>query len=289
VDRNLRIGIACFVAFVVTYALLILGPIVASNYLKDPGMQVQLPLLAIVGIMALLAALAVVSVAFSLAGLSDRTQALGLPEGSVRAVIALSLIVLFAITSVYLYSSLAVRDLKNSPALAEKERDDFVKNLRNGELVTVTSSGDEKKTYVVVYRLGSQASEDFAKQLFTVIGTLMTAVASFYFATRAAAGPAPKTSVSSPTITGVSPKEAALGTAPISLTVRIAGSGLQLANSVKFVQGTNAVPVSGVISNDAMIQCALTLDPSLAKGAYDIVITNSDGGETKLPQGFTLT
>jgi hypothetical protein len=28
----------------------------------------------------------------------------------------------------------------------------------------------------------SQASEDFAKQLFTLIGTLMTVVASFYFA-----------------------------------------------------------------------------------------------------------
>jgi hypothetical protein len=35
---------------------------------------------------------------------------------------------------------------------------------------------------IVVYRLGSQASEDFAKQLFTLIGTLMTVVASFYFA-----------------------------------------------------------------------------------------------------------
>src|SRR5712692_6279451 len=68
--------------------------------------EVKLPIIAIAGVLLLLGALAVVSVAFSLFELSDKTQALGLPEGSIRAVIALSLIVLFAIFSVYLYSSL---------------------------------------------------------------------------------------------------------------------------------------------------------------------------------------
>jgi hypothetical protein len=94
--------------------------------------------------------------------------------------------------------------------------------------------------------------------------------------------------VSSPTIASISPKQAALGTAPTSLTVRIAGSGLQLANTVKHVQRTNEVVVSGVISNDTMSNVR-SRGSEPREGAYDVVITNSDGGETKLPQGFTLT
>ena len=59
--------------------------------------------------MALLATLALVAVTFSVAGLSDPSQALGLPEGSVRAAIALSLIVIFSITAIFFYSSRSSR------------------------------------------------------------------------------------------------------------------------------------------------------------------------------------
>jgi len=120
----------------------------------------------------LLASLAIVSVTFSLADLSDKSQALGLPEGLVRAVIALSLIVLFAITSVFLHSSLAARGVQRTPSLTKQEAASFATKLRADELVGTEPSPDDK-TAVVVYRLGSQAAEDFAKQVFTLIGTLM--------------------------------------------------------------------------------------------------------------------
>lgn len=112
------------------------------------------------------------SVTFSLADLSDKSQALGLPEGLVRAVIALSLIVLFAITSVFLHSSLAARGVQRTPSLTKQEAASFATKLRADELVGTEPSPDDK-TAVVVYRLGSQAAEDFAKQVFTLIGTLM--------------------------------------------------------------------------------------------------------------------
>jgi hypothetical protein len=97
--------------------------------------EVRLPVLAIAGVFLLLGALALVSVAFSLFELSDKTQALGLPEGSIRAVIALSLIVLFAILSVYLYASLIGQNA-NSPNA------DFAKQLLVlvGTLVTSVAS-----------------------------------------------------------------------------------------------------------------------------------------------------
>ena len=69
--------------------------------------EIVLPVLAIAGIVMLLAALSLVSLAFGFFGLSDKSQALALPEGSIRAVLALSLVVLFSILTVFLYQNLA--------------------------------------------------------------------------------------------------------------------------------------------------------------------------------------
>lgn len=71
------------------------------------GAEIVLPLLTIGGIVCLLMALTLVAIVFAKVGLADKMQALALPEGSVRAVLALALIVIFAIITVYLYGSLA--------------------------------------------------------------------------------------------------------------------------------------------------------------------------------------
>jgi hypothetical protein len=103
---------------------------------------VGLPLIVIVGVIVLLVVIALVSFVFSVLGLSSKTEALGLPDGSVRSIIALMLLVLFAIVALYLYNSVGAA-AKDSPAL------------------------------------------DVAKQLITLLGTLVTAVASFYFGSNA--------------------------------------------------------------------------------------------------------
>ena len=54
----------------------------------------SLPLLAIGGVVVLILMLTAVAMIFSVIGLTNKDQAMGLPEGSIRAVIALSLIVL---------------------------------------------------------------------------------------------------------------------------------------------------------------------------------------------------
>ena len=282
-DRDIWIGVGCFIAFVVVLALLMGGPILQSRTITENA--VKLPLLAIVGIMALLASIAIVSVTFSLAGLSDKSQALGLPEGSVRAVIALSLIVLFAITSVFLHSSLSERGLQRTAALSKADADAFAARLRSDELVGTEPSGADRA--VVVYRLGTQASEDFAKQVFTLIGTLMTAVASFYFAARTVnAVQQQNAAAASPIITGVSP---ATGAAGSTVSVDVAGSGLQLARSVRLVQGATAIEASDVMSNDAVAKATFTLDPGTPTGAYDVVVTTTDGTAALKARAFTVT
>src|SRR5262245_15775710 len=93
----------------IVLVLVAIGIFVGIRPLVTGGLDpsVSLPVLAIAGVIALLVSIAVVAGAFTLFGLADGKEALGLPEGSVRAVIALSLIVLFAILAIYLYSDMA--------------------------------------------------------------------------------------------------------------------------------------------------------------------------------------
>jgi heme/copper-type cytochrome/quinol oxidase subunit 2 len=65
--------------------------------------SIMVTLVVIASVIGLLAVLMMTALAFSSVKLSDSTQALGLPEGSVRAVIALSLIVIFVIIVVFLF------------------------------------------------------------------------------------------------------------------------------------------------------------------------------------------
>lgn len=91
---------------------------------------VGLPVLAIVGIMVLFGTLALVAIIFKSVKLANVAQPLALPQGSIRAAIALSLVVLFAVIAIMLFQSTqgqayAVRNLTAAEhaALVEKAFD----------------------------------------------------------------------------------------------------------------------------------------------------------------------
>jgi hypothetical protein len=235
---SIAVGVLCFFAFVLLFFMLsqMLGRAVDD--------AIRLPVLVVIGVMALFATLALVAVTFAVAGLTDPKQALGLPEGSVRAAIALSLIVIFAITSIYLYSSLSKAD-PNSPGT------------------------------------------DFAKQVFAVVGTLMTSVASFYFASRASAS-ATAAAVSAPKLTSIAPTQASTAGSP-TVAIRIVGTDLQLTKNVNLEMGSTRIAGSDVTSNAELIKCAFALDPGLPAGKYDVVVTTSDGATATLPAAFEIT
>jgi hypothetical protein len=71
-------------------------------------------MLLIAGVGVFLVSLSAMTVVFWRLKLSDGRYALGLPDGSVRAVIALTLILMFAIMSIFLY--LNVANTKNTEA-----------------------------------------------------------------------------------------------------------------------------------------------------------------------------
>jgi hypothetical protein len=130
------VGLLVFLGSLIGIGILIW--VVVTNLSTGLG----LPLLALLSVLLLLAALLVFTTLIHLIGLSDPKSALGLPEGSVRALLALALLGLFSVMA----SSVLPGPTGSGPA---------------------ATSG--------------QAPDEFAKQMLTLVGTLMTAVISFYF------------------------------------------------------------------------------------------------------------
>jgi hypothetical protein len=125
----------------VTASLAILG---AIAYLANSlYVAYSLPLLIVGGAVVFLLVLSVVVLIFRRLGLTNPSFALGLPEGSIRAVIALILILVFFVVALYIYISVA-----NPAAGAAPPSEDAIK---------------------------------LAQQILTTLSTLVVAIASFYF------------------------------------------------------------------------------------------------------------
>ena len=127
----------------VTFGVTLLYLAVTAKFLEDKIDEVRLPILIVAAVIGLLGAIAFVVVAFSLYKLIDPREALGLPPGSVRALLALLLLVIFASMTVFFFGA-----LRNTPPNVEND-----------------------------------AAADIAKQVLTILGTLLAAVSGFYFGT----------------------------------------------------------------------------------------------------------
>jgi len=122
------------------------------------------------------------------AGLSSKKEALGMPEGSIRALIAMSLILMFAIIGVtVLYSGIGGEPIQsNGISAAQLERLENVQIISISVVDPAASPGSERFNVTARPEL-SQAGHDFGLQLLTTVSTLVVAVAGFYFGSRAVA------------------------------------------------------------------------------------------------------
>lgn len=185
----------------VAAAIVIAALVAASAFVwliakKDIPDSVRLPILSIGGVTVLLVVLTCVAMIFQYFDLTDRDQALALPGGSIRAVIALSLVVLFAALTVFLYQGISTGGPSNRiENLSESERDKFIESHQNVldlQIVQIRASASSSATapiagYTITYRNPNPPeATDFAKQLLVILGTLMTSVTSFYLGARTA-------------------------------------------------------------------------------------------------------
>lgn len=166
-----------------------------------------LPVVALFGIMVLVGTLALTSTLFRRLGLAWAKEPLALPPGSVRATIALALIVLFAIIAVsvqhptsksYELSGLTLeakndilRDAKfevhgvvSDPCTSSPPVEQNILVVPGWTPTAAPCSRTDQRFSMTVQPLPSASSLDLAKQLLGLIGNLMTMAVSFYFASR---------------------------------------------------------------------------------------------------------
>lgn len=270
--------------------------------LSKPVIGASLPLIAIGGVIALILLLTIVAMIFSILGLTNKDQAMGLPEGSIRAVIALSLIVLFAVLSVFLYKSVAEGGpVYTIESLSDTERVQFIRDhttARDIQSVLVKDKdgqplknpdGSPKNLYTVSYHSSNSASDDFAKQLLVLLGTLMTAITSFYLgagtATSAAAagqaGAAPK-----PTISGINPNIYAIASGPLHL--EIMGANLNTITTAKVVRAGVQVVATNVKSNANVVSCDIDVSKATT-GDWDVIVDDGGSKSATLPGALKLS
>src|SRR4051794_9774028 len=139
----IRAAFVVIVTVLIVFSLLAIGAWAMKAGKVDDS--VRLPLLVIAGLVSLIALLAVMAIAFKTVHLANQTQALGLPDGTVRAVIALSLILIFAVVTVYLFSNLSDMGDVSSQEL-EALRNQIAKTTGNRALAVPPTTTDTTAT-----------------------------------------------------------------------------------------------------------------------------------------------
>jgi hypothetical protein len=284
--------------------LLIIGFIVVSivfaafvGLVNAYSSSIALPMLSIAGIVLLLLCLTAISYVFVRAGLQDKSQALGLPAGSIQAVIALSLIVLFAILTVFIFTSMGT-SLRTLTGLTLAERDDQISKL--GSIFAGWQQTGDQRFTIFLRDPVLDARNDIGKQIIVLIGTLMTSAVSFYFGSRATATGAaigsetagagttttPDRSSQAEPVLGITKIEPAEVRNGQSTQVTITGSGLKEVASVQFKQGTEVLEVTSIKPNDSVLVCTVNPTSISLTGNYDVVLTTAAG--TQVSRGAAL-
>lgn len=173
---------------VVLAALTILITILAQRPVGVP-VEIALTVWILLGLSALIVLLTLVAwISRVMDGTANR-GALNLPNGSVSAVIALLLLLLFAFSSIYLFSQLSSSESRGAKSTGVSEStlagfpSERVISVNVAEAGAADGTG---RTYDVVLAPASGASTDFAKTLFATLSTVVIAIVGFYFGQRAA-------------------------------------------------------------------------------------------------------
>lgn len=218
---------APFVALTAVVLLVLLAWFVLHGKIET---EYRLPVIAVFSIAAMFAILTFLVAMFDAAKLTVNTQALGLPDGSVRALIALSLIVIFAVLTlarlscsedglsdqlVTLLAEGAKDDASSPPESPTPEATPtpeasptpspaaggspapspspggFGRNASTAPTPKPTPGPSSRGSRPVdraieIVAARQEASQDLAKQLLTMLGTLLAAVSSFYFGSSSA-------------------------------------------------------------------------------------------------------
>jgi hypothetical protein len=270
---------------IIVLVLIVIGILVIRHYLVQTA-EISLGLVIVFAISVLLVLLFLLAVGFSWVNLTDPKQALGLPEGSIRAIIALFLIMVFVIFGIFFFRTVAFPSGRvKLPGLTWAQ----IAELPVENLVNVVKSKDKPETFdVTIGVLASEAGSRLAQQLITTVGTLVVAVAGFYFGTRAVAAARGIAVPSLPVIRRINPDKVEYKEDGFGVTVL--GKNFQSPKEVRLAKDSTKILGSDITWSATKIQCTFKFkNRDEAIGIWALVVVNEDGEEDQLDTPFTVT
>jgi hypothetical protein len=167
------------VAFIVTIAITSSATATSLGFAAISG--IALLSVTLVGIIVLTRAV----------GMADATQALALPQGSVRALLAFILAIVFVAVASWTLGGLfdPTGPLVAKDVAAPADVDEFLKPYQSDQYIIFKSAGpdkDSKSTAAVYLRREAPQKEvvDLAKQIVTISATVLVTIVGFYFGSK---------------------------------------------------------------------------------------------------------
>jgi hypothetical protein len=244
----------------------------------------------LIGLALVVLLMAVLAIIYSGIGVANGDQPLGLPEGSVRALIAFSLLLTFVLMAAFLYTNIS--SSQNQPwqnsnvskaALEALDRDYVViskEQMKDDKGQPKTDADNQPLYNVTYYGRHSKEGDDLAKQIFTTLATVFVSVVSFYFGASAAtsgAGTIAKAigaaSPTKPSITKFDP--ASLSPGATNQRLKVIGSRLSKVTKVTIGTAEVTPDPKDVSENLVIVQIP---DAQLANsGSLTIVVVGENG------------
>jgi heme/copper-type cytochrome/quinol oxidase subunit 2 len=248
--------------------------------------EIQAIFLIVIGVTALIWLLFIVAAGYSHLQLTDVKQALGLPEGSIRAMIALMLLLVFIIFGIFVFNISATGN-SAGPAPMTTEQLGQAKNL--SFIAPIKDKDGNITGYNTWVRQEiTEPAQRLATQLLTTVGTLVVAVAGFYFGSSSVSSAVAAVRSTSPqaTIGTINPLE---GQQNAQVSLVITGRNFQVPRAVRLARGNEEMLASDVMASGEKITGTVKLDKSAGGNNWDVVIQNADGTETRSEKVFKIT
>jgi hypothetical protein len=244
--------------------------------------EITLPILLIFGVVALLDVLALISVIFSMLDLDDRDEPLGLPRGTIRAVIALSLILIFIITALFVVARLqAGGGTVVIPGLTATQMVPFSSRIISATVISGTNVANPLYNVQLQNDLNAP-TVDLAKQLMTLVGTLMVTVVGFYFGSRSASAPSAAGGAAAVRIDNVTPSKGSNAADQTEVSIQVTGANFA-AGAVMQLRPPADKKVNTLTGHTtALTPTAMTATFNLAtqsSGKWTVAVVNPDGAE----------
>jgi hypothetical protein len=184
--RSVIVGTIAILIIFVAYSLW-------KVFAYPEGNFVSLAILILVGLAAFMGLMNFLSLSAQWIGIADPKQPFGLPEGTVRAILTIAFIVLVGVLASFLLTHSGARQqyaekaiiLQTDLALADAQT--LAARLGADGLVALvpTKPGEPARVDVHFFaRNDFRLSDDVAKQILTILSTILAAMIGFYFGAR---------------------------------------------------------------------------------------------------------